>query len=87
MGAVHVHLAVSNLVEPGPREDGVSSRRVVGQGEAPGGLEGALADPRVEGLPGSALVVGQGDLAAASLVGGRAGEGQVVSASGLPGDD
>lgn len=86
MSAVHVHLSVANLVEPGPGKEGISSRRIVGEGKTPRGRERARADPRVDDLPGPGLVVGQRNLTAAAFVGSRAGKTKVVGASGLPGN-
>lgn len=87
VGAVHVQLAVSEVVVPREGKQRTAGGRVVGQGEAPGGRERALPNVRVQDGPGAAAVVRQGDLARASVVGGGAGEGPVVRLAGLPGDD
>lgn len=82
--AVHVHLAVADVVEPGPGEDGVAAGGVLGDGEVPGGLEGAVAQVGLDDLPGGAAVVGQRGLAAAAAVGRRALDGEAVGLAGLP---
>lgn len=86
MGAVHIHLSVANFVEPCPGEEGISGRRVVGEGKSPRRRERARADPRVDNFPGLGLVVGQRNLTAAAFVCSRTGESKVVGASGLPGN-
>lgn len=86
MSAVHVHLSVANLVEPGPGEEGISGRCVVGECKSPRRRERTRADPRMDDFPGVGLVVGQRNLTAAAFVGSSAGKTKVVSASGLPGN-
>jgi hypothetical protein len=83
-GTVHVHLAVANLVEPGPGEDGLAGGGVGGDGEVEAALalDGAVANVGVDGSEGGALVVGEGDLAAAALVGRAADDGHVVGLAG-----
>ena len=84
--AVHVHLAVALPVEPGPGEEHLAGGRVAGQGEGVARVagDGAVADVRVDDLPGAATVVGDGGLAAAALVGGVAGDGHAVAAARGP---
>ena len=99
--AVHVHLAVANLVEPGPREHIVASVDAFRNaelecvstgagwvfGQVPGGTGGAAALDGVDHHPLGAgrgrFVRGQGDLARAAAMHGRAGKGErLVDADG-----
>lgn len=82
--AVHVHLAVANLVEPRPGKEGVAGGRVGGQGEVPFRGERAAADKGADDGEGGAGVVGQRDLARAALVGGAALERDAVGLAGGP---
>lgn len=84
MRAVHVHLAVANLVEPRPGKEGVARGRVGGQGEPPILGERASADKGADDGEGGAGVVGQRDLARAALVGGAALERDAVGLAGGP---
>lgn len=84
-GAVHVHLAVANLVEPGPGEDDIARGGVRGDGEVEvGGTRGgAVANVRVNDGPRAALVEGERGLAATTAVVGTTGDGHLVGSTGL----
>lgn len=82
--AVHVHLAVANLVEPRPGKEGVTRGRIGGQGEAPFRGERAAADKGADDGEGGAGVVGQRDLARAAVVGGAALKRDAVGLAGGP---
>ena len=88
-GAVHVHLAVADLVEPAPAKEGLTSRGVVGEGEVVAGvtLDRAVSDVRVDDGPSAATVVGQGGLAATTIVRGATGDGHAVRLTRSPGGD
>lgn len=87
VGAVHVHFAVADVVEPGPGKDGLAGRRVVGQRKWPGRLERAAANVRLNGREGVAAVVRERDLAAAAIVRGAALDAKCVATSSAPRHD
>lgn len=68
-GAVHVHLTVSNLVEPGPSKQSLTIRRIGGNLEVVllGGR--ACSQHGLNDLEGLSLIVGQSELARTSVVG------------------
>lgn len=76
--AVHVHLAVTGLVEPGPGEEGIAAGGVSGDGEVVAVGEWAASHHGLDDLEGGASVEGEGDLARSTVVGGAAGEGELV---------
>lgn len=84
--AVHVHFPIAHPIEPRPRKEGIPRGGVLGQGEDPVLGERTAANVRVDGGPGGAPVVGEGDLARAAGVGGAADDADVVGLAGLPGD-
>ena len=78
VGAVHVHLPVTSLVEPRPCPDGIAGLGFGGDGEAvflvlvedvSTGRADAVADERLDDLPSLALVVRERDLARTTVVG------------------
>lgn len=83
-GAVHVHLAVTHVVEPSPGKESIARGCVSGDGEVPLALERAAANVRVDDLPRIALVEGERSLAAATIVSSRAGDGQALGLASLP---
>ena len=84
--AVHVHLAVADLVEPRPREEGLARGGVAGDLEGEGRVadDGAVADVRVDDLERLAAVEGERGLARAAVVGSAAGDGHAVRLAGSP---
>lgn len=84
VGTVHVHLPVPDVVVPAPGEERFALGHDGGESEGPVGLERAVAYPALEYGEGGPSVVRNGDLAAAAVVGGRAGEGDGVRLAGLP---
>lgn len=83
VSAVHVHLAVADVVEPSPGKDGIARGGIVGESEVPVSLQRTVANVRVDGLPSAALIIGKGNLAASAVVGGASDETERVSASGV----
>jgi hypothetical protein len=84
--AVHVHLTVANVVEPGPGEDGIAGRSIRGDSEGVGALAGggAVSDVRVDDVPGAASVVGERGLTAATAVVGTTVDGEALRRASSP---
>lgn len=85
--AIHVHFAVTNLVEPRPGKDSLAAGGVSGDGEVIGGRAragGAVTEEGVHHGPGIAFVVGQRGLAAATAVPGAAVDGEALLGAGGP---
>ena len=78
LGTVHVHLAVANLVEPGPGNEGLAIRSVRWDLEAVLFVDGASADDGVDNVEAITLVVGEGNLARTTLVSGTTGHLHLV---------
>lgn len=87
--AVHVHLAVADLVEPGPGEDGVAGGSVVRQGEIVARVthDRTVTHVRVDNLPRVAAVEGQRSLATAAIMGSVARDGHLVRLARSPSHD
>ena len=85
-GAVHVHLTVTDLVEPSPSKDGITTRSVSGELEVEAGLasKGAVSDVGVDDLPGGSLVKRERSLARSPAMVGSASDGHLVALSGSP---
>ncbi|KAI6769720.1 hypothetical protein HG530_004349 [Fusarium avenaceum] len=85
-GTVHVHLTVTNLVEPGPGEDGLAGGSVTGNLEVEGGSTsaGAVADVGVDDLPRLTLIKGERGLATATTVVSTTGDAHVVGITSCP---
>ena len=83
LGAVHVHLAVADLVEPCPGEEGLTGWSIGGDLELVLVIQRASTDHGVDDVEGLALVVGEGDLARATIVGSAALEFNLVLLTGL----
>lgn len=88
-GAVHVHLAVTDLVEPSPGKQSITGRSVVGESKAVAGVthDRAVANVGVDSLPGVATIKGQRSLATAAVVGSTASDGHGVGLARSPGDN
>jgi hypothetical protein len=88
-GTVHVHLTVTNLVEPGPGEDGLARGSVTGNLEVEGGSTSARAvtDVGVDDLPRLTLIEGERGLATATSVVSTTGDAHVVGATSRPVSD
>lgn len=76
--AVHVHLAVTSLVEPGPGEEGITVGDISGDLEVVLAGEWASTHHGLDGLEGGATVEAEGDLARATVVGSATGDGELV---------
>lgn len=85
MGAVHVHFAVANVVEPRPGKEGLAGGGIVRQGKGPARLERAAADEGLDDGKGAAAVVRERRLAAAAVVRGAALDREAVAAACRPG--
>jgi len=64
--AVHVHLAVANLVEPSPGKESGARWCVAGNGKVVVGSQWAGTDDALDHAKGLAVVVGKRDLAGAA---------------------
>ena len=88
-GAVHVHLAVAGVVEPGPGEDGIAGFGVGGDGEVEGLVAARLVDAaaldRLDDLEGLSAVVRNRELAGTTFVRRAAGEAELLLAACRPG--
>ena len=76
--AVLVHLTVSDLVVPRPREEGLAGLGIGWDGEVVVLLQGAAADDGLDDGEGLALVVAERDLAGSAAVGSSADDADVV---------
>lgn len=87
--AVHVHLAIADLVEPGPGEQRISSWGIAGdvQVEFLAAAQGAATDVGVDNRPCAALIVGESSLAGSPVVGCSTLDREVGRAASIPGDD
>jgi len=56
-GAVHVHFAIANLVEPSPGEEGSTGRSVAGNGEVVIGSQWAATDNTLDDTESFAIIV------------------------------
>lgn len=87
LGTVHVHLTVSDEVEPRPCKESLSGWCVGWDVEVVGILHWATAEIGVDNLEGLAIVVAEGDLAGSSIVAGVSSKCQVVLLASLVGSD
>lgn len=78
LGTVHVHLAVANLVEPGPGNESLAVRSVRWDLEVVGFVDGASADDGVDNMEVVTLVVRERNLTRTTLVSSTAGHGHLV---------
>lgn len=81
LGAVHVHLAVANLVEPRPSKESLTRWSVRGHGELVLLIDGTATQHGMDDMEVLALVVGEGDLARATPVRSTSLQLQVVGLS------
>ena len=82
LGAVHIHLAVTDFVEPSPSEQGFSRRSALRNLELILLREGTAAEHGVDDFETLALVVGETDLAGATIVRRAAFQLQAVLLTG-----
>ena len=87
--AVHVHLAVAGVVEPGPGKDGLARLGVGGDGKveavlATFGFDATTLDG-LDDAEGLAAVKGHGELARATVVCGTIGQGNLLLGACGPG--
>lgn len=82
-GAVHVHLPVSDQVEPRPSKDRVTIGHVIGNLEIISQFQRAAAHDGLDHMERGAVVVTEGQLARAAAMGRRSGQGNVVGLSCL----
>lgn len=81
--AVHVHLTVSDFIEPGPGEESSARRCVAGNSEVVVGSQWAGTDDALDHAEGRAVVVGKRDLTRATAVSGTASKCDVVFGASL----
>lgn len=84
-GAVHVHFAIANLVEPSPGEKGSARWCVTGNGEVIAGSQGAASNDTLDDAESLAVVVGKRDLARSAEVSSAACDCDVVCCASLEG--
>lgn len=82
LSAIHVHLAVTNLVEPGPGKKRLSGRRIFGDLEVVLLRDWTAAEHGVNDAEGLSLVVGQGELAGSSAMGSAALQFHLILSAG-----
>jgi len=83
--AVHVHLAVANLVEPGPSQESLAIGSIGGNRELVLLGDRTIAQHGLNDLECFAPVVGQRNLARTAIVSGTALKGHLVLLTGLVG--